>query len=137
MDRCRTAAVARKVAMTADEQLAPSGASRRTASRLLRLAAALLAVHGLALALFAQVQALWPDLDLPLLGAAAFFLLVLPALLLTAPFTALLWRLGLMNAPGWFAWPKPAGIALAYAAWIAALLVASQLARRAARRRGA
>lgn len=104
-----------------------------TASRVLRVAAIVLAVHGLLLALFAQAQALWPDLAPDWLGEAVFFLLALPALLLTTPFEPLLWRLGLMNAPGWFAWPKPAGVALAYAAWVIGLLVLARLARDAGR----
>jgi hypothetical protein len=119
--------------MTTHEQFARRGATMRTASRLLRIAAAMLAGHGLVLALFAGAQALWPDLEAPVVGAAALFLLALPALLLTQPFTPLLWRLGLMNAPGWFAWPKPAGVALAYAGWVVALLVLARLARLAAR----
>jgi nicotinamide riboside transporter PnuC len=120
--------------MTSNEAFAQRTALR-TVSRLLRLAAVVVAVHGLVLVVFGQVQALWPDLAVDMVGEALFFLLALPALLLTAPFTALLWRLGLMNAPGWFAWPKPAGVALAYAGWIAGLLVLSQLARLAARPR--
>jgi len=34
-----------------------------------------------------------------------------------------------MNAPGWFAWPRPLGFALAYFLWVLALLGASYLAR--------
>lgn len=106
-----------------------------TASRALRIVAGVLAVHGLLLALFAQAQAWWPDLAPEWLGTAVFFVLALPALMLTTPFQPLLWRVGLMNAPGWFAWPKPAGVALAYAAWIVALLVLARLATVAGRPR--
>jgi hypothetical protein len=105
------------------------------AARVLRIAAAVLAAHGLLLALFAQGQALWPDFAPDWLGEAVFFVLALPALLLATPFEPLLWHLGLMNAPGWFAWPKPVGMALAYGVWVVALLVLSRLVREAGRRR--
>ena len=59
------------------------------------------------------------------IGDAYFFVVIAPALILALPFTALLWHLHLMEAPGWFAWPKPLGFALVYGVWIAVLLAAS------------
>jgi hypothetical protein len=89
--------------------------------RLLRLAALALAAHGLLLALAAAVKPYFPE-AFEFAGVLVFWVLVMPALVIASPFTALFWKLGLMHAPGWFAWPKPLGLALAYLTWIAALL---------------
>jgi hypothetical protein len=89
--------------------------------RLLRLAATALAAHGLLLALAAAVKPYFPE-AFQFAGVVIFWVLVVPALVIASPFTALFWKLGLMHAPGWFAWPKPLGLALAYVTWIAALL---------------
>jgi hypothetical protein len=62
-----------------------------------------------------------------------FFLVVAPAMILAVPFGPLLWRLHLMETPGWFAWPRPAAFALVYIAWIAAFAVLSLLSRKLAR----
>jgi hypothetical protein len=105
--------------------------------RLLHILAGLLAGHGLLLLLAGAMQRLFPDVSFEAVGEIAFFVLALPALLLTWPFTPLLWQLRLMNAPGWFAWPKPLGIALAYAVWIGALLALAWAVRSAQRRRDA
>ncbi len=56
------------------------------------------------------------------LAMVYLFVVLLPAMLLAAPFSPLLWALHLMNAPGWFAWPKPLGFALVYASWVLVLL---------------
>lgn len=103
-------------------------------ARVLHAAAAVLAGHGLLLWL---VDALHDRLPAPpeAIGAVLFWLLAVPALVLTRPFTPLFWKLGLMNAPGWFAWPKALGVALAYGAWIVALLVVAWLVRLAGRSR--
>jgi hypothetical protein len=127
-------ALRREATIGTDRHIVHRPALLRTA-RVLRMAAGVLAAHGLLLALFAQAQARWPDFAPDWLGEAVFFLLALPALLLTTPFEPLLWHLGLMNAPGWFAWPKAAGMALAYGSWVVALLVLSRLVRKAGRRR--
>lgn len=105
-------------------------------ARALHVVAALLAAHGLLLWL---VDALHDRLPAPpeAVGAVLFWLLAVPALVLTRPFTPLFWKLGLMNAPGWFAWPTALGVALAYGSWIAALLVLAWLVRMAGRPRGA
>ncbi len=107
-----------------------------TSVRLLRIAAAVVAAHGLLLLLAAGIQSLFPGVSLEAIAEIAFLVLAVPALLLTWPFTPLLWELRLMQAPGWFAWPKPLGIALAYAAWIAALLALARLLQLLHRRRG-
>jgi hypothetical protein len=94
------------------------GSSR--AVRLLRLAATALAAHGVLLALAAAVKPYFPE-AFEFAGVLIFWVLVVPALVIASPFTALFWKLGLMHAPGWFAWPKPLGLVLAYVAWIVAL----------------
>ena len=93
-------------------------------------------LHGLLLLVAGGIQWLFPDRSLEAIGEAVFVVLVLPALLLTWPFMPRLWQLHLMNAPGWFAWPKPLGIALAYVAWIAALLALARVLQVVQRRRG-
>ncbi|HEY0884113.1 MAG TPA: hypothetical protein VGE20_02460 [Ramlibacter sp.] len=105
-------------------------------ARALRVGAAVLAGHGLLLWL---ADALHDRLPAPpeTISAALFWVLAVPALVLTRPFTPLFWKLGLMNAPGWFAWPKALGVALAYGSWIAALLAVAWLVRLAGRRPGA
>jgi hypothetical protein len=98
-----------------------------------RYAAAAVALHGIALALFSVSKPLLERLP-EAAAEALFWLLAVPALILTSPFTGLLWTLGLMNAPGWFAWPKPFGVAIAYGMWIAALLALAQVVQWSARR---
>lgn len=84
----------------------------------IRFSAAAVALHGMLLGLASAVQALVPGeisgRTSGIMGAVFFWILAVPGLLLTFPFRSLLWRCGLMNAPGWFAWPKPSGVALAY-----------------------
>jgi hypothetical protein len=66
-----------------------------------------------------------------MVGSVVFFwVFAVPALLLSSPFTAVLWELGLMNSPGWFAWPKPLGIVLAYTIWVAVLFGLAQAVQR-------
>lgn len=112
-----------------------AAAPRRPAAaiaRVLNIAAAAVAAHGVLLWLADLLQGVFPR-ALHMAGELLLWVLAVPALVLTRPFTPLLWKLGLMNAPGWFAWPRPLGVALAYAAWIAALLAAARLARAFAR----
>jgi hypothetical protein len=104
----------------------PSG---RSLARGLRFCAAALALHGMLLWLSAALQSFFPGV-FDRVGEVLFWVLAVPALLLASPFTALFWKMGLMSAPGWFAWPKPLGIALAYGVWVALLLILAQLAQR-------
>jgi hypothetical protein len=97
--------------------------------RSLRFCAAVVVLHGFLLWLSAALKSLFPGV-FDLLGEVIFWILAVPALLLTSPFSAMLWKLGLMNAPGWFAWPKPLGIALAYLIWVAVLLGLAQAVQR-------
>lgn len=110
-----------------------AGAGRPLAARLARglhIAAAVLVAHGLVLWLVdALHERLAPIPDA--FGVVAFWVLAVPALVLTRPFIPLFWKVGLMNAPGWFAWPKAMGVALAYGCWIAGLLALAWLVRRA------
>ena len=84
-------------------------------------------MHG---ALFALAALTFGHTDNEAFGIALFWLLIAPALILAMPFTPLLWTLRLMEAPGWFAWPKPLGFVLVYFVWIAAFVAASLLFRR-------
>lgn len=115
----------------------PTPATRPLAARLARalhIAAAVLAGHGVLLGLAGAMKATFPA-AFEAVGVVVMWVLLVPALVLTRPFTPLFWKLGLMNAPGWFAWPKPLGVALAYGAWIGALLVSAWLLRLAGRPR--
>jgi len=100
-------------------------------TKILRCCAAAVAVHGLLLWLFDLAQTFFPDLFAgptpEFLGQLLFWGLAAPAMILAMPFNPLLWKLGLMNAPGWFAWPKPFGFALVYAGWVLVLLTLAQL----------
>jgi len=100
----------------------------------LRFCAAAVALHGMVLGLTAAVQSLFSSVSQgsssELIGDVVFWVLAVPALLLTRPFISILWNFGLMNAPGWFAWPKPLGIALAYLVWVVVLLGLAQVVRR-------
>jgi len=99
-------------------------------SALLRACSLLVAIHG---AIFGLVDLTlrasgW---ELPeLLQQTAFFVLYVPAMALAAPLRPLLWSAGLIEAPGWFTWPKPLGYLLAYALWVIALGVPAFLLRR-------
>ena len=99
--------------------------SARAWVRGLRFCAAAVALHGMLFWLFAAVKSFFPGV-FDLVGEVLFWVLAVPALILTSPFTSILWSFGLMNAPGWFAWPKPLGIALAYTIWVAVLFGLAQ-----------
>lgn len=103
--------------------------SARSLVRGLRFCAAAVALHGMLLWLSTTIVSFFPD-AFDLVGGVIFWVLAVPALLLTSPFTSILWDLGLMNAPGWFAWPKPLGIALAYTIWVAVLFGLAQAVQR-------
>lgn len=118
------------------ERAAPSRPLAGKVARALHVVAAVLATHGLLLWLVDALHDRFPSPP-EAIGALLFWLLAVPALVLTRPFTPLFWKLGLMNAPGWFAWPKALGVVLAYGSWIAALLAAAWLVRLAGRRPGA
>lgn len=95
-----------------------------------RFCATTVALHGVILGLFLAAQSLFPEGSSDLIGEVGFFALTLPALFLTSPFYLILWYFGLMDAPGWFAWPKPLGIALAYMMWVVVLLGLAQVVQR-------
>ena len=103
--------------------------SARSLVRGLRFCAAAVALHGVLLWLSAAMKSFFPGV-FDLVGEVFFWVLAVPALLLTSPFTSILWHFGLMNAPGWFAWPKPLGIALAYMIWVAVLCGLAQAVQR-------
>jgi len=103
--------------------------SARSLVRGLRFCAVAVALHGMLLWFSAAIKSFFPSV-LDLVGEVFFWVLAVPALLLTSPFTSILWSFGLMNAPGWFAWPKPLGIALAYMIWVAVLFGLAQAVQR-------
>lgn len=108
---------------------ASEGSSRRRLARGLGFCGAALAVHGMLLWLFAALKDFFPGAS-DVAAAVFFWALAVPALVLASPFSSILWSLGLMNAPGWFAWPKPLGIALAYSAWVALAFGLAEVVRR-------
>lgn len=103
--------------------------SPRSLASGLRFCAAAVALHGMLLWLATAIEPVFPVAS-DLLASVYFWVVWVPALVLASPFTAMFWQLGLMTAPGWFAWPKPLGIALAYLIWIAVLLGLAQAVRR-------
>lgn len=104
--------------------------SNQSLARGFRFCAAAIALHGLILGFFLAAQSLFPDGFSDLIGEVGFFVLTLPALFLASPFYPILWRFGLMDAPGWFAWPKPLGIALAYMMWVVVLFSLARVVQR-------
>ena len=100
--------------------------SARSLVRSLRFCAAAVALHGLLLWLAAAIKP-FSSGAFDLLGEVFYWVMTVPALLLTSPFTSILWHFGLMNAPGWVAWPKPLGIALVYMIWVAVLFGLAQV----------
>lgn len=92
--------------------------------------AGLVAIHGVLLGLIALLPQVWlPEwLQVALLVAFA-----VPALLLAYPLQPMLWKWRLMEAPGWFAWPKPMGFLATYAVWIIVLLLLTTVFRMCAR----
>lgn len=103
--------------------------SARSLVRGLRFCAAAVALHGMLLWLSTAIKPGFP-VAFDLFESAYFWMVLVPALLLASPFTSMYWHLGLMNAPGWFAWPKPLGIALAYVIWVAVLFGLAQAVQR-------
>jgi hypothetical protein len=99
-------------------------------SSLLRWSAVIVACHGAAFGLVDLVMRLLPGDPPEPIQQAAFFLLYIPAMALAAPLRPLLWSMKLIEAPGWFTWPKPLGFAIAYVTWVAALAAAAWLLRR-------
>lgn len=88
------------------------------------------AAHGVIFAAAGMTLARVDAPGLEPLGVAYLFVVIAPALILALPFSPLLWHFHLMQTPGWFAWPKPAGFALVYATWVLVLFVLWRLARR-------
>ena len=90
----------------------------------LKILAAVIALHGLIVLLLEATQKFLPTFNgsLVIIEKALILVFAVPAMLLAMPFTTILWKLHLMNAPGWFAWPKPLGFALVYTAWVLFLL---------------
>lgn len=103
--------------------------SPRSVVRGLRFCAAAVALHGMLLWLATAIKSFFPAI-FDLAGEVLFWVLAAPALLLTGPFTSILWDFGLMNAPGWFAWPKPLGVAFVYMTWTAILFGLAQAVQR-------
>ena len=94
-------------------------------------------MHGALVAVFAiGIEPRFAEDPPEPLASFAFFFLFIPASILAKPLLPILWKFGLMEAPGWFAWPKPLGYCLVYAIWFVGLFSLSLLASRLARARG-
>ena len=93
-----------------------------------------IAAHGLLFALYALALAPLPDEGNYPFAKIGFYCLYLPASILAIPLNPVLWRFGLMEAPGWFAWPTPLGFAVVYAVWVVGIMALSLLAARGRRK---
>jgi len=104
-------------------------ASRSPLERLFRYLAIAIVAHGVLFALYALAIAprLGESPPQPV-GSFGFFFLYAPASVLAIPLNPMLWRFGLMETPGWFAWPKPLGFAVVYCVWFAGFLILSRVA---------
>lgn len=101
------------------------------AARACKYLAVAIATHGLLLAFFAfGIAPRIGDNAPEPLASFGFYFFVVPAMLLAKPLNPLLWNLHLIEAPGWFTWPKPLGFVLAYAIWCVGLLTISLLLTR-------
>ena len=88
------------------------------------VAAIILGVHGLFFGFFIYV--LLPYLIDFISGFTQkvfFWAFSAPALYLTYPFEGLLWKIGLLDEPGFKTWPKPAGFVISYLIWIAVFVL--------------
>ena len=115
----------------------PAEAIRRERDRLARIfkyTAIALAAHGLLFGLYALALAPLPDEGNYPFARIGFYSLYVPASILAIPLNPVPWKLGLMEAPGWFAWPKPLGFAVAYAVWVVGIMALSLLAARGRRK---
>ena len=96
-----------------------------------RYLAIVIAGHGAMLALFAiGIAPRIGDNVAEPLASIGFYFFVVPAMLLAKPLNPLLWNLHLIEAPGWFTWPKPLGFLLVYTIWCVGLLALSLLLAR-------
>lgn len=100
------------------------------AEKLFRVLAIVVAAHGLVFAVGSVTLARLDAPGLEVLGWIYFFVVIAPAMILAVPFSSLLWHFHLMETPGWFAWPRPAGFVLVYATWVLALMAVSLALRR-------
>ncbi|HEY5899497.1 MAG TPA: hypothetical protein VIV54_18170 [Burkholderiales bacterium] len=110
----------------------PTGSPRTLTKteKVFRVLAIAVAAHGIVFALCSVTLARVETPGFEFLGWIYLFVVVAPAMILTVPFSSLLWYLHLMETPGWFAWPRPAGFALVYATWVLALTAISLAVRR-------
>lgn len=100
-------------------------------ARVCRYLAVAVAGHGLLFAFFAYgIGPRLGDKAPEWLGSFVFFFLYVPSSVLAKPFWPMLWNLGLIQAPGWFSWPKPLGYTLVYVIWCGGLLAISLLLNR-------
>ena len=100
-------------------------------ARISRYSAIAIAGHGTLLALLAFVIGPGIEDSVPeWFTSFVFFFVYVPASLLAKPFWSVLWNLHLIEAPGWFSWPKPLGYLLVYVVWCAGFLTVSLLAAR-------
>ena len=100
-------------------------------ARISRYSAIAIAGHGLLFALLAfGIGPLISGSVPEWFTSLVFFFVFVPASILAKPFWPMLWKLGLIQAPGWFSWPKPLGYLLVYVIWCGGLLAISLLLNR-------
>lgn len=104
---------------------------RRALVQGLRRCGLAVAVHGALLWLFSASGFAADGSDLA--ENLGFWALVVPALILASPFNEVFRDWGLLAASGWFAWPKPLGIVLAYVIWVAVLFGLAHAVQRCAK----
>ncbi len=106
-------------------------------ARVLKYLAIAIPIHGCTLSIWAYCIAPYVADAMPdALLVVGFWVFAAPALLLAYPFSSALWSLGLMTAPGWFAWPSPGGFLLVYSIWTVAFAGLAAVAKRRGFRRG-
>lgn len=97
---------------------------RKKQVNLFYFAAIIIGVHGIFFGFFEYVML--PFFAHSISGFTEhvfFWAFSAPALCLAYPLNGLLWKLRLMNVPGFMAWPKSAGFALVYLIWTGGFVV--------------
>jgi hypothetical protein len=103
----------------------------------IRFLATLIAIHGICLWLF-TTSGLCSSGRLPQSAQlVVFWVVIAPACILVWPFNGIFRELHWLEAPGWFAWPKPVAFLFTYSVWVVVLLLLALLIQMWQRRRDA
>jgi hypothetical protein len=95
----------------------------RKAVTTIRFLAALIAIHGIFLWLFATTGLCSSERVPQSVQLAFLWVLIAPACILLRPFSGIFWKLHWLETPGWFAWPKPIAFVFTYSVWFVLLLL--------------